>query len=67
MFRLAAVIYVLVGTVFMGGAVTAVLATPSLADDFGKWIVVSAGVGAALAFPISYVIAKAIMKQVKKS
>lgn len=66
MFRLAAIVYLIVGTTVMGIAVTAVLATPSLADDYMKWIPICAGAGAAFAMPVSYLVAKAIDKQIRK-
>jgi hypothetical protein len=66
MFRLTAVIFIMVATVLMGGAVTAVLATPSLEEDIHRWIPISVGLGALLALPISYVVANLIQSQSRK-
>ncbi len=66
MLRLAAIIYVMAGTVLMGLGVTAVLATPALDADSDKWITIAAVAGALVAIPISYVVAKAIDKQIRQ-
>jgi nitrogen fixation/metabolism regulation signal transduction histidine kinase len=65
MLRLTVIIYGIAATVLMGVAITAVLATPSLADDFKRWIPIAAAVGAALAIPVSYIVARAINSQKK--
>ncbi len=66
MLRLASIIYVMAGTVLMGLGVTAVLATPALDNDSDKWIFVAAVAGAVIALPISYLVAKAIDKQIRQ-
>ena len=50
----------------MGVGVTAVLATPALDSESDKWIVAVAVAGAVIALPISYMVAKAIDKQIRQ-
>lgn len=66
MLRLASIIYVMASTVLMGVGVTAVLATPALSNDSDKWIIVVAVAGAIIALPISYVVAKAIDREIRR-
>lgn len=65
MLRLAAIIYVMAATAIVGICVTAVLATPSLADEFAKWIMIAAVGGALISAPISYYLAKVVNAQIK--
>lgn len=66
MLRLASIIYVMASSVLMGIGVTAVLATPALDSTSDKWIIVAAVVGAIIALPVSYVVAKAIDKEIRR-
>ena len=63
MMKLTLVIWLLVGTVLAGAAVTAVLAIPQLLDQ-GMILMPIAGVGGYLiGLPISYVIARNLMAE----
>lgn len=67
MMKLALVIWLLVGTVIAGAAVTAVLAIPQLLEQ-GMMLMPIAGVGGYLiGLPISYVIARYIMAEGRRA
>ena len=60
MWRLAILLWVILGTTLAGIGVMIVLATPSLAPQAMKLIPYVATIGAALAMPVSVVAAKMI-------
>jgi hypothetical protein len=60
MWRLAVLLWVIMGTVFAGLLVMVVLLVPGLAVQAMKLIPIAAVVGAILAVPFSFVAAKAI-------
>ncbi|MFA7276557.1 MAG: hypothetical protein WC043_07135 [Pseudobdellovibrionaceae bacterium] len=67
MFRISAVIWVMAAPTLMGILVMLVLIMPSLADKQALYISAAALVGALIAAPISYLIAKAIKNAIKES
>lgn len=60
MIKVAALIWIMLGTTLAGIAVTAVVATPQLAEQSAKLIPIWAAVGFLIAMPISLMIAKKI-------
>ena len=60
MWKIAVLIFAIVGTTLAGVAVTVVLATPSLADQSMKLVPIAALVGFALGIPASWFIARMI-------
>lgn len=60
MFKIAALVWVVLATTIAGIAVVAVVATPSLADKAALLIPVVFVAGAVLAMPLSYLVAKRI-------
>ncbi len=60
MWRLAVLLWVIMGTVFAGIFVTVVLLVPGLAVQAMKLIPIVATIGAVLAIPFSFLAAKAI-------
>lgn len=61
MFKIAALIWIMLGTTLAGVALTAIVATPQLAANSAKLIPISCGLGFLIAIPISMMIAKRIM------
>ena len=61
MFKVAIIIWLMLGTVFAGAAILAVLAMPSLAGQDMKLIPIVAGIGAVVAIPFAIVVAKRIL------
>ncbi len=60
MFRLAVLLWVVVGTVLAGVAMTVIVATPALLDQGAKLIPIFCGAGFVLAMPVAYIIARRI-------
>ena len=60
MWRLAVLMWVVLGTVLAGLLVLVIVATPSLSVQAMKLIPYAVAVGAALGIPVSIVVAKAI-------
>lgn len=60
MFRLAVLLWVMVGTVLAGVAMTVIVATPALLDQGAKLIPILCGAGFVLAMPVAYMIARRI-------
>lgn len=60
MMRLAAMLWLIVGTALAGVGVIVVVATPALFDQGMKLIPIVAGTGFLVSMPISYAIAKKI-------
>ena len=60
MMRLAAMLWLIVGTAIAGIAMIVILATPSLIEQGMTLIPIAAGAGFLVAMPIAYVIAKKI-------
>lgn len=58
MFKIASLVWVVLATTLAGIGVTAVVATPSLADQASLLIPAVAACGILLAIPLSYLIAK---------
>lgn len=58
MFRLAAMMYSIVGTTLAGSAMVAALV---MGHDTLRPIMISVGLGALVAIPVSYLIAKKVM------
>jgi hypothetical protein len=58
MFKIAALVWVMVGTVFAGIAVMTILTVPSLATQDMRLIPVGAIAGFILAIPVAFVVAK---------
>lgn len=58
MFRLAVLLWVIVGTVLAGVAMTVIVATPALLDQGARLIPIFCGAGFVLAMPVAYVIAR---------
>ena len=61
MLRLAALIWLLVGTVLAGVGLTVVVATPSLAGDALRLIPIVGIGGYIVAIPLAYVLTKRLM------
>jgi hypothetical protein len=61
MLKIAALVWIVLGSTLAGVAVTAVIAVPSLYDQGMKLIPVAAGIGFAVAIPLAVIIAKRIM------
>jgi hypothetical protein len=61
MFKVGAIVWIMLGTVLAGTAVLAVLATPGLAGESEVLIPALAAAGYAIAIPISLVVAKRIV------
>lgn len=65
MLKLASMIFTILSTTLAGTAVLIVLAVPSLADQGMKLIPVAAAIGAAVALPLSFLVAKRIFAMQK--
>ncbi|MCU0830394.1 MAG: hypothetical protein MUC58_02560 [Rhizobiaceae bacterium] len=65
MLRLAAVIYILAAPVIMGSLVTAFLTVDQLGAEYLGLAGVAA-IGAVLAAPVAWLVARAILKQTRK-
>lgn len=61
MYKVAAVLWVMLGTVLAGAAVTALLSVPSLADQLASLIPIAAITGYGVAIPLSVLVAKRIL------
>lgn len=60
MFKVAALLWVILATTIGGIAVVAIIATPSLAERAALLIPAGFLVGVALAIPVSYLVAKRV-------
>ncbi len=60
MLKIAALVWMMLGTTLAGVAVTVIVVTPSLFDQGMKLIPIAAGAGFLLAMPLSYLVAKKI-------
>jgi len=58
MWRVAALFWVFIAPVAAGALVLAAMMAPALQDQLGKWIVVAAIAGFAVAIPIAWTVAK---------
>lgn len=58
MWRVVAVFWVLIAPVLAGALVLAVLMSPALQSEAGKWIAIAALVGIAVAIPVSWAVAR---------
>lgn len=58
MFRLAILIWIVLGTTLAGVAMTVIVATPALFDQGMKLIPIFCSIGFVLAMPLAYLIAK---------
>lgn len=65
MWKLTALIHILMMTVLMGSFMAVITATPSLMENAKFYIPASAAVGFILAIPLSYIVAKAILAQAR--
>ena len=65
MLKLTSMIFTMLGTTLAGTGVLIVVAVPSLADQGMKTIPLAAAIGAALALPLSFLVAKRIMAMQK--
>ncbi|MEQ1669668.1 MAG: hypothetical protein ABL893_02305 [Hyphomicrobium sp.] len=63
MFKVASLIWIMLGTVLAGIATTVVLVVPQLAADSERMIPLAAIAGAVLGIPLSMLIAKRIQAQ----
>lgn len=61
MIKVAIIVWLMLGTVFAGAAVLAVLAVPSLAGQGMQLIPIAAGIGAVVAIPFAILVAKRIL------
>ncbi len=62
MFKIAVIVWVMLGTVFAGVAVMAILAVPSLAAHAMSYIPYGAIAGAIVAIPFAFVVAGRMSK-----
>jgi len=65
MFKVAVLVWILIGVVGAGIALTVVLVVPSLSANAMKLLPIVALAGFAVTIPISFVIAKMILAQTK--
>jgi len=65
MFRIAALVHIVLMTVLMGALVIVITSVPSLYDQGMKLIPIAAAIGFVVALPFSAWIAKAILAQTK--
>lgn len=65
MFKIAVLVWILIGVVGAGVALTVVLAVPSLSANAMKLLPIVAIAGFVVTIPISFVIAKMILAQTK--
>ncbi|HNQ92735.1 MAG TPA: hypothetical protein PKI93_07380 [Alphaproteobacteria bacterium] len=66
MFKLVALVFVVAAPTLAGILATAVMVSPDLMEEGGKWISVAVAVGTLIAVPVSYVVGKAINDLIKK-
>lgn len=62
MFKIAAVLWIIIGTVFAGIAVMTVLSVPALAAHAGTYIPYGAIAGFVIAVPVAFVVAGRMSK-----
>ncbi len=60
MLKVAALLWIVVGTVLAGVALTVILVVPALLDQGAKLIVIACGAAFVLAMPAAYLIARQI-------
>jgi hypothetical protein len=65
MLRVAAVLWIVIGTSLAGSALIVILTVPQLADQAMMLIPIVCGVAAVLAMPVSWVIAKRIQARLQ--
>jgi hypothetical protein len=63
MFKVAAILWIMVGTVLAGAGVAAVLSMPSLASEAMRYLPIAGIAGYLVAMPIAWVIASRLMRQ----
>ncbi|MDI4665895.1 hypothetical protein K9U40_16415 [Xanthobacter autotrophicus] len=61
MLKIAILVWLILGTTFAGAAIVFVLATPSLAGQDMRLIPIAAAIGALVAIPAAFVVAKRIL------
>ena len=61
MLKIAILVWLILATTFAGAAILFVLAMPSLAGQDMRLIPIAAAIGAAVAIPAAYVVAKRIL------
>jgi len=66
MLKISGIVFVMAAPTLMGILAVAVMATPSLMNEGGKWIMAAAGIGFLLSVPVSYFIGKSIDSLIKK-
>lgn len=64
--KLAAMLWIMIGTTFAGMLVVAVLLVPSLQAQAKMWIAIAAATGAVLGVPVALTVAKAIERQTQR-
>lgn len=60
MIKVAALIWIVLGTVLAGTAMTVIVSTPQLADDAARLIPIACGAAFLIGLPIAYIIARMI-------
>jgi hypothetical protein len=58
MFKIAAVMWIIIGAVFAGSAVVAILSTPSLADQAIRYVPMAGIGGYILAIHVAYLVSR---------
>lgn len=61
MFKIAIIVWMMAGTTLAGIAIMVVLSVPSLAARDMEYIPIAAAIGAVIAIPLAYVVAKRIV------
>ncbi len=67
MLKIAVIVWMIAGTVLAGIAIMVVLAVPTLAVHDMRYIPIAAAVGALIAIPLAYVVAKKIVALTARS
>ncbi|MBS0240538.1 MAG: hypothetical protein JSS20_00080 [Proteobacteria bacterium] len=57
MFKIALLVWLMVGTVLAGVAMTVIVSVPSLFDQAAKLIPIGCGAGFAIGLPVAYLVA----------
>lgn len=65
MFKIAVLVWLMLGVTFAGAALTVVLAVPSLSGDAMKLLPIASGIGFLVAIPASIWVAKKILAVTK--
>jgi hypothetical protein len=62
MFKIAAIMWIVIGAVFAGSAVVTILSTPSLADQAIRYVPMAGIGGYIVAIPFAYLIARRLSR-----